>query len=63
MCVATDVTSAYAVLGVMGPESRALLETLMAFVIADASPNVIRNIGRFHDRRTELGIYQESRDD
>ncbi|MEM7432120.1 MAG: MurR/RpiR family transcriptional regulator [Pseudomonadota bacterium] len=41
----------------------ALLETLMAFVIADASPNVIRNIGRFHDRRTELGIYEASSDD
>lgn len=37
----------------------ALLETLMAFVIADASPAVIRNIGRFHDRRVELGIYQD----
>ena len=35
----------------------ALLETLMAFVVADASASVIDNIGRFHDRRVELGIY------
>ena len=38
----------------------ALLETLMAFVVADASPDVIENIGRFHDRRVALGIYQDS---
>ena len=37
----------------------ALLETLMAFVVADASADVIDNIGRFHDRRVELGIYLE----
>ena len=37
----------------------ALLETLMAFVVADASPDVIENIGRFHDRRVTLGIYQD----
>ena len=37
----------------------ALLETLMAFVVADASPAVIENIGRFHDRRVALGIYQD----
>ena len=37
----------------------ALLETLMAFVVADASPDVIENIGRFHDRRVALGIYQD----
>ena len=35
----------------------ALLETLMAFVVADAGSDVIKNIGRFHDRRVELGIY------
>ena len=35
----------------------ALLETLMAFVIADAGPDVIANIERFHRRRHELGIY------
>ena len=36
----------------------ALLETLMAYVIADASEDVIANIGRFHERRHELGIYR-----
>ncbi len=36
----------------------ALLETLMAFVIADASPDVIANIQRFHERRKALGIYK-----
>ncbi len=37
----------------------ALLETLMAFVVADASPGVINNIRRFHERRVSLGIYLE----
>lgn len=41
----------------------ALLETLMAFVVADASADVIDNIGRFHDRRVELGIYLEEAGD
>jgi DNA-binding MurR/RpiR family transcriptional regulator len=35
----------------------ALLETLMAFVIADADDHVIENIERFHRRRHELGVY------
>ena len=35
----------------------ALLETLMAFVVADADPEVIANIERFHERRAELGVY------
>ncbi len=35
----------------------ALLETLMAFVIADADNEVIASIERFHARRHELGIY------
>ena len=35
----------------------AFLETLMAFVIADADPQVIANIERFHERRHQLGIY------
>ena len=35
----------------------ALLEMLMAFVIADASPDVVANIEKFHDRRHALGIY------
>ena len=37
----------------------ALLETLMAFVVADAKPDVIENIGRFHDRRVSLGLYRD----
>ena len=39
----------------------ALLETLMAFVIADAKPKVIASIERFHERRHALGIYQDDR--
>ncbi len=35
----------------------ALLETLVAFVVADASPNVIKNIESIHKRRHALGIY------
>ena len=35
----------------------AFLETLMAFVIADADDEVIANIERFHERRHEFGIY------
>ena len=31
----------------------------MAFVIADAEPDVIENIRRFHERRVELGIYED----
>lgn len=37
----------------------ALLETLMAFVIADASPDVVANIEAFHERRHGLGIYRD----
>lgn len=37
----------------------ALLEALMAFVIADASPDVIAKIEQFHKRRHALGIYRE----
>jgi hypothetical protein len=37
----------------------ALLETLVAFVVADAAPEVIAEIGRRHERRHTLGIYQE----
>ena len=35
----------------------ALMESLMAFVIADADPDVIQNIERYHRRRHQLGIY------
>jgi DNA-binding MurR/RpiR family transcriptional regulator len=37
----------------------ALLETLMAFVVADASPDVIANIERFHERRFDIGLYEQ----
>ena len=36
----------------------ALLETLVAFVVADASPDVIASIEQVHTRRHALGIYQ-----
>ncbi len=35
----------------------ALFETLMAFVIADASDQVVESIERFHRRRSALGVY------
>ncbi len=35
----------------------AFLETLMAFVVADADPEIVANIERFHERRHRLGIY------
>lgn len=35
----------------------ALLETLMAFVVAGADPKVVASIERFHERRRALGIY------
>lgn len=37
----------------------ALLEALMAFVIADAKPHVIAGITNTHTRRKALGVYQE----
>ena len=35
----------------------ALLETLVAFMVADADRRVIANIDRFHRRRYDLGVY------
>ena len=35
----------------------ALLETLMAFVVADASKDIVSSIERFHQQRHNLGIY------
>jgi hypothetical protein len=35
------------------------LETLLAFVIADAPPDVVANIEKFHTRRHAMGLYQE----
>lgn len=37
----------------------ALLETLLSFVIAVASPEIPERVEKFHQRRHELGIYQE----
>ncbi|MEM0978254.1 MAG: MurR/RpiR family transcriptional regulator [Pseudomonadota bacterium] len=39
----------------------ALLETLLSFVIAVASPDVVERVDRFHQRRHDLGIYQGAR--
>lgn len=41
----------------------ALLETLIAFVIADADADVIKNIKHFHQRRHNLGIYISNQSD
>ena len=38
----------------------ALLETLLSFVIASATPEIVDRVDRFHKRRHELGIYEES---
>ena len=40
----------------------ALLETVMAFVVADANPDVIASIDSFHQRRQDLGIYWKDDD-
>ena len=40
----------------------ALLETVMAFVVADADPEVIASIDSFHKRRDALGIYWKDDD-
>ncbi len=37
----------------------ALLETLLSFVIAIASPEVIERVEKFHQRRHQLGLYLE----
>lgn len=39
----------------------ALLETLLSFVVATASPDIIDRVERFHERRHQLGLYQETR--
>lgn len=40
----------------------ALLETLLSFVIAGASPEIIQRVEKFHARRHELGIYHDEKD-
>lgn len=37
----------------------ALLETLLSFVIAVASPEIPERVQKFHDRRHQLGIYKD----
>jgi DNA-binding MurR/RpiR family transcriptional regulator len=37
----------------------ALLETLLSFVIAVASDEIVDRVERFHQRRHQLGIYME----
>lgn len=37
----------------------ALLETLLSFVVAEATPEIIGRVERFHKRRHMLGIYRE----
>ena len=39
----------------------ALLETLLSFVIAVASPEIVERVEKFHLRRHQLGIYKEDR--
>jgi len=36
-----------------------LLETLLSFVIASASDEIVERVEKFHQRRHELGIYQD----
>lgn len=38
----------------------ALLETLLSFVIAVASPEIVERVKRFHERRHQLGLYHEA---
>lgn len=37
----------------------ALLETLLSFTIAMATPKVVERVKTFHDRRHQLGLYEE----
>ena len=38
----------------------ALLETLLSFVIASASPEIVQRVETFHQRRHQLGIYHDA---
>jgi hypothetical protein len=38
-----------------------LLETLLSFVIASATPEIVERVEQFHRRRHELGIYTDRR--
>jgi DNA-binding MurR/RpiR family transcriptional regulator len=37
----------------------ALLETLLSFVVASASPEIVARVDKFHKRRHQLGLYRE----
>ena len=37
----------------------AVLETILSFVIANASTEVVKRVEKFHDRRHQLGLYLE----
>ena len=39
----------------------ALLETLLSFVVANASPQIVDRVERFHRQCHELGLYLENR--
>lgn len=39
----------------------AVLEMLLSFVIASASPEIVDRVDKFHKRRHQLGMYQEDR--
>ena len=41
----------------------ALLETLLSFVIAVASDEIVTRVETFHKRRHALGLYEEGSDD
>ena len=40
----------------------ALLECLLSFVIATASPEIVERVEKFHARRHQLGIYHDEKD-
>ncbi|MGB0506921.1 MAG: MurR/RpiR family transcriptional regulator [Pikeienuella sp.] len=40
----------------------ALLETLLSFVIAGASPEIVKRVENFHERRHRLGLYREAKE-
>ena len=52
-CVPTETTQFFTSTVALA----ALLETLMAFVVADAPVEVVESIERFHRRRHDLGVY------
>lgn len=39
----------------------AVLETLLSFVIASASPDIVERVEKFHERRHNLGVYSDDK--